>query len=105
MSTFELIDELEAGELAVAFEGEEPQALLEWGIERFSNIAISTSFQADSVALIDMAYEIDPEIKVFSVDTGQAPGRDARPRRPAAPAVSEAQPRADPALRTTRSPR
>ena len=36
-------------------------------------IAISTSFQADSVALIDMAYELDPEIKVFSVDTGRLP--------------------------------
>jgi phosphoadenosine phosphosulfate reductase len=74
MSTFELIDELEAGELSVEFEGEEPQALLEWAIERFSpGIAISTSFQADSVALIDMASEIDPEINVFSVDTGRLP--------------------------------
>jgi phosphoadenosine phosphosulfate reductase len=74
MSTFELIDELEAGELSVEFEGEEPQAVLEWAIERFSpGIAISTSFQADSVAIIDMAYEINPEIKVFSVDTGRLP--------------------------------
>ncbi|HZQ02453.1 MAG TPA: phosphoadenylyl-sulfate reductase [Gaiellaceae bacterium] len=73
MSTFELIDELEAGELSIEFEGEEPQALLEWGMRTFENIAISTSFQADSVALIDMAYEIDPAIKVFSVDTGRLP--------------------------------
>src|SRR5581483_2053760 len=74
MSTFELIDELEAGELSIEFEGEEPQTVLEWAIERFSpGLAISTSFQADSVALIDMAYEIDPEIKVFSVDTGRLP--------------------------------
>ena len=73
MSTYELLDELEAGELSIRFEGEEPQALLEWGIERFPNIAISTSFQADSVALIDMAYELDQEIKVFSVDTGRLP--------------------------------
>ena len=73
MSTYELIDELEAGELSIEFEGEEPQALLEWGLREFENIAISTSFQADSVALIDMAYEIDPEIKVFSVDTGRLP--------------------------------
>ena len=29
MSTFELIDELEAGELSVAFEGEDPEDLLE----------------------------------------------------------------------------
>jgi len=73
VSTYELIDELEAGELSIEFEGEEPQALLEWGIRTFDNIAISTSFQADSVALIDMAYEIEPAIKVFSVDTGRLP--------------------------------
>ena len=69
-----MIDELEAGELSIEFEGEEPQAVLEWAIERFApGIAISTSFQIDSVALIDMAYEIDPEIQVFSVDTGRLP--------------------------------
>ena len=74
MSTFELLDELEAGELSIEFEGEEPQALLEWAIERFApGIAISTSFQTDSVALIDMAYEIDPHTPVFSVDTGRLP--------------------------------
>jgi thioredoxin-dependent adenylylsulfate APS reductase len=74
MSSVELIDELEAGELSIEFEGEEPQTVLAWGIERFApGIAISTSFQIDSVALIDMAYEIDPEIPVFSVDTGRLP--------------------------------
>jgi len=74
MSSVELIDELEAGELSIEFEGEEPQALLAWGIERFApGIAISTSFQIDSVVLIDMAYAIDPEIPVFSVDTGRLP--------------------------------
>jgi phosphoadenosine phosphosulfate reductase len=74
VSTFELMDELEAGELSIEFEGEEPQALIEWGIERFgSGIAISTSFQIDSVALIDMAYELDSDVRVFSVDTGRLP--------------------------------
>ena len=32
----ELLDDLEAGELAVEFEGEEPEVVLEWAIERFS---------------------------------------------------------------------
>ena len=74
MSTFELIDELEAGELSIEFEGEEPQAVLEWAIDRFMpGLAISTSFQIDSVALIDMLYEIDPDVPVFSVDTGRLP--------------------------------
>ena len=72
MSSVELLDELEAGELAVEFEGEEPDAVLAWAIERFSPaLAISTALQVDGVALIDMAYEIDPEIRVFTVGTGR----------------------------------
>jgi phosphoadenosine phosphosulfate reductase len=68
------LDDLEAGELSVDFEGEEPQALIEWGLQRFSpHIAISTAFQIDGVAVLDMAYELDPEIRVFSVDTGRLP--------------------------------
>jgi phosphoadenosine phosphosulfate reductase len=70
----EVLDDLEAGELAVEFEGQEPQALLEWALERFSpSIAISTAFQIDGSVLIDMAYAIDPNVKVFTVDTGRMP--------------------------------
>src|SRR5262249_48799146 len=65
----EVLDDLEAGELSVEFEGQEPQALLEWAFERFSpRIAISTAFQIDGSLLIDMAYSIDPNVKVFTVD-------------------------------------
>ena len=68
------IDDLEAGELSVEFEGQEPWDLLEWAIERFgSGLALSTAFQEGDVALIDMAYRIDPEIRVFSIDTGRLP--------------------------------
>jgi phosphoadenosine phosphosulfate reductase len=71
---YELIDELEAGELSVEFEGAEPQELLEWALERFSpRIGLSTAFQIDGVALLDMLAEIDEEIHVFSVDTGRLP--------------------------------
>ena len=69
----ELLDELEAGELSVRFEGEEPETLLEWAFAEFERIAISTSFQADGVAVIDMAYGIDPDVHVFTVDTGRLP--------------------------------
>jgi phosphoadenosine phosphosulfate reductase len=74
MSSVELIDELEAGELSVEFEGQDPEELLEWALERFApRIALSTAFQIDGVALIDMLYRLDPEITVFSVDTGRLP--------------------------------
>ena len=70
----DVLDELEAGELAIEFEGEEPEALLEWALERFSpRIALSTAFQIDGCVLLDMAARIDPEIRVFSVDTGRLP--------------------------------
>ena len=70
----ELIDELEAGELSVELEGEEPQVVLEWALERFApRIALSTALQIDGVALLDMAYEIDPDVRVFTVDTGRLP--------------------------------
>ena len=70
----DLLDDLEAGELSVEFEGQEPRELLEWALERFApRVAVSTAFQIDGVALIDMAYELDPAIEIFSVDTGRLP--------------------------------
>jgi len=70
----ELLDELDAGELSIRFEGEEPQALLEWALGEFGDgIAISTAFQIDGSVVIDMAYAIDPSVRVFSVDTGRLP--------------------------------
>jgi phosphoadenosine phosphosulfate reductase len=70
----ELLDELEAGELSVEFEGAEPQELLAWSLERFSpRIALSTAFQVDGVALLDMLSKLADEVRVFSVDTGRLP--------------------------------
>ena len=70
----DFIDDLEAGELSVEFEGQEPWDLLEWAIDRFGGgLAISTAFQEGDVALIDMAYRIDPTVRVFSIDTGRLP--------------------------------
>jgi len=71
----EELDDLEAGELSVEFEGTEPEELLEWAIDRFGDrLVLSTAFQEGDVALIHMAYEIDPAVQVFSVDTGRLPG-------------------------------
>jgi len=72
--SIEIIDELEAGELAVEFEGQEPWDVLEWAIDRFGKrLAVSVALQADDVVLIDMAYAIDPAVQVFTVDTGRLP--------------------------------
>jgi len=69
-----IFDELDAGELSIRFEGEEPQVLLEWAFEEFGDgIAISTAFQVDGSVVIDMAYEINPDVRVFTIDTGRLP--------------------------------
>ena len=72
--TTELIDDLEAGELSIEFEPEPAEELIAWAIERFSpRLSISTAFQTDGAVLLHMAYEIDPGIRLFSVDTGRLP--------------------------------
>ena len=50
------------------------QEVLEWGLERFgSRMALSSSFGAEDVALIDMLWRIDPKARVFSLDTLRLP--------------------------------
>ena len=47
MSSIELLDDLEAGELSVEFEGLEPWDVLEWAIERFGErLSLSTRSRA-----------------------------------------------------------
>ena len=79
MTSIELMDDLEAGELSVEFEGLEPWDVLEWALGRFGErLSLSTAFQDGDVALIDMAYRIDPEVRVFSIDTGRCASASAR---------------------------
>ena len=68
----ELLDDAEAGELAVEFDDQPPEALLAWAFERFgSRIALCTSFQAEGMVLLDMAWRVDPKVRVFTIDTGR----------------------------------
>src|SRR5213594_2926057 len=69
----DLLDDYEAGEIAVELDDKDPQEVIAWSIERFqrNHLAICTSFQADGMAILDMAWRIDPKIRVFTVDTGR----------------------------------
>lgn len=49
---------------------EPPHAILKYALEQFDNIAISFS-GAEDVVLIDMAHQINPDIEVFTLDTGR----------------------------------
>ena len=53
-----------------AFEGKPAEALLEWALERFHpRIALASSFGAEDVVLIDMLWRIQPQVRVFTLDT------------------------------------
>src|ERR671933_2000646 len=66
------LDEWEVGELATELDDKEPQEVLAWAMERFGRrLAICTSFQADGMAILDMAWRINPEVRIFTVDSGR----------------------------------
>ena len=59
---------------AATFEGWTANDLLAWGIERFGDrMAISAAGGVDGMAILDMAWAIDPNIRVFTLDTGRLP--------------------------------
>src|SRR2546423_1424079 len=71
----DLLDDYEAGEIAVDLDDKDPQEVIGWAIERFqrNHLAICTSFQADGMVILDMAWRIDPKVRVFTIDTGRLP--------------------------------
>lgn len=69
-----IFDDLEIGEIAMELDYEPPQEIVQWGLETFGDrVAIITSLQTDSMAILDMAYRIDPNVRVITVDTGRLP--------------------------------
>jgi phosphoadenosine phosphosulfate reductase len=70
-----VLDDWEAGELAVEYDDQEPQEVIRWALSTFpqGRVAICTSFQVDGMAILDMAWRINPNVRVFTVDTGRLP--------------------------------
>jgi thioredoxin-dependent adenylylsulfate APS reductase len=71
-----LLDEEEAQIHAAAdrFEHADAEELLRWALERFHpRMAISAAGGVDGLAIIDMAWRIDPRVRVFTLDTGRLP--------------------------------
>ncbi|WP_345786532.1 phosphoadenylyl-sulfate reductase [Hydrogenobacter thermophilus] len=65
-------DELELHELAIDFEDKTPQELIAWALENFHpRLYIAWSGQVEDMVLLDMAWRINPEVRVFMVDTGR----------------------------------
>jgi phosphoadenosine phosphosulfate reductase len=69
-----LIERRETEDLTQRFASEPAETLLAWALERWgSQLALCTSFQAEGMVILDMAWRIDPNLRVFSVDTGRLP--------------------------------
>lgn len=69
-----LLDDLEAGELAIEYDDQDPEALLEWAMDRFGDrFALMSSFQAEACVLIDMASHINSDVRVMTIDTARMP--------------------------------
>jgi phosphoadenosine phosphosulfate reductase len=67
----ELVAAVDLVALAGDFDGQSPQAILRWGLERFgADLAIAFS-GAEDVALIDMAVKLNLPFSVFCLDTGR----------------------------------
>lgn len=66
MSTESFNPEQQADE----YENQSPVAIIKLALENFNNIAISFS-GAEDVVLVDMATKINPDVNVFSLDTGR----------------------------------
>jgi phosphoadenosine phosphosulfate reductase len=63
---------MELSKLNLEFEKKSPEDVLSWAFKNFSpEISIASSFGAEDVALIDMAVRIDPNVRVFTLDTGR----------------------------------
>ena len=74
MEERDFLDDFEAGQLADEFDDATPEELIEWTLERWGdNAAICTSFQAEGMVILDMAWRINPAVRVFTIDTGRLP--------------------------------
>lgn len=61
-------------EAAGRFEHATAQDLLVWALDRFHpRMAISAAGGLDGMVLIDLAWRINPEVRVFTLDTGRLP--------------------------------
>ncbi len=64
------VQEFNAEQLAKEYLNKAPETIMKMALDYFENIAISFS-GAEDVVLIDIAIKFDPNIHVFSLDTGR----------------------------------
>ena len=72
METKNRLDEVAVEELATRFEGKGPEVVIQWALEHFHpRIAMASSLQAEDMVILDIAWRINPGVRVFTLDTGR----------------------------------
>ncbi|MBI3333754.1 MAG: phosphoadenylyl-sulfate reductase [Candidatus Omnitrophica bacterium] len=67
-------DQRQAVRIAEQMEPQGAEQVLRWAVESFSpKIALSSSFGAEDVVVIDLLSRIKPQVAVFTLDTGRLP--------------------------------
>lgn len=62
----------EVSQFAEQFEGQTAEQVLRWALERFHpRIALSNSLQTEDMVVLDIAWRIQPQVRVFTLDTGR----------------------------------
>ena len=61
---------------AADLEGRHPVYSVRWALRRFprGRVAVVTGLQADGVAAATMALDVDPRVRILTIDTGRLPG-------------------------------
>lgn len=66
-----LLSEYKRAKFSQELETKTPQEIIEWTVDRYAPyIAMSSSFQTQSMPLLHMVSQIAPDIPIFFVDTG-----------------------------------
>ena len=67
-------EEAQIRDAAARFEHASAVDLLTWALEQFHpRMAISAAGGVDGMVIVDMAWRINPEVRVFTLDTGRLP--------------------------------
>jgi len=85
------LDDWEVGELSIEYDDQEPEEVIRWALETFASerVAVCTSFQIDGMAILDMAWRINPEARFHRVHRPPAAG-ELRAHRPGTGALWDA---------------
>ncbi|MSP13640.1 MAG: phosphoadenylyl-sulfate reductase [Chloroflexi bacterium] len=74
MPTLHVLNNTDIATLAAEFEYQSPQEVLKWALDQYHpRIAICTSFQDTGMVILDMAWRINPAVRIFTLDTGRLP--------------------------------